>query len=43
MRDDDREKQTLFSGPGCVCTLNCLDKDQLADVTSSIFVDPSAI
>ena len=43
MRDDDREQQTLFSGPGGVCTLNCSDKDQLADVSSSIFVDLSAI
>ena len=35
------ERADAFSG--CVCTLNCLDKDQLADVSSLIFVDLSAI
>ena len=37
------ERADAFSGPGCVCTLNCLDKNQLAELTSSLIsVDPSA-
>ena len=37
MRDDDswRESRRFFSGPSCVCTLNYLDKNQLAELTSS--------
>ena len=29
--------------PACVHALNCLDENQLADVSSLILVDPSAI
>ena len=38
------ERADAFSGPGCVCTLNCLDRNQLAELTSSVFdfCDPSA-
>ena len=36
-----------FSGPGCGCTrldaLNCLDKNQLADVSSLIFCIRGAV
>ena len=38
------ERADAFSGPGCVCTFNCLDKNQLPELTSSLIsVDPYAI
>ena len=33
---DDRESRRLLSGPGCACTLNCSDTNQLAELTSSV-------
>ena len=30
------ESRCLFSGPGCVCSLNCSDKNQFAELTSSL-------
>ena len=37
MREDDGDRADAFPGPNCVCTLNCLDKDQLAELASSVF------
>ena len=43
MRTERADACFSFSGPDCVCTLICSDKNQLAELTSSeIFVDPSA-
>ena len=46
MRDDDSWREADTGGIRislCVHALNCLDKNQLADVSSLIFVDLSSI